>query len=226
MVIKGLTLLAKFKSKKNSVFLASTGAEKVVLKIFAPEYRWRARNEFYWLRLAYERGIPVPEIIDMRDHIIIQRYIPGENLIDLFNSQPHERFALALADWYAGLHRAFRDGAQTLLKGDGILKNFIWHDGLWGVDFEEAQPGDPVEDIGAICNSILNTEPMFTRDKFELCQILIDRYENKGPFKIKSRIDESIAGALAATARWRPAQREILLHMAAQIRRNGLKNLL
>jgi len=44
----------------------------------------------------------------------------------------------------------FKTDDQFLIRGDSSLRNFMFTDRIWGVDFEESRIGSPVEDIGRV----------------------------------------------------------------------------
>jgi aminoglycoside phosphotransferase (APT) family kinase protein len=228
----GLTILRPLTSKKNDVFLVSQKDEKLVLKVYRPQFRKRASREWATLEEAFSKGLPVPQpLAYFRDSALLLTYITGENLCDAFNSAPSSAYVQALARWYSNFHLALaRTGGQCVLKGDSILKNFVlsWKAGntarpqLYGVDFEESIVGDPAQDVGEICASILNTDPMFTEEKTILCQELVNTYVTLTGYPHRKKIIQAIAAALHITAQWRPRQRDYLLKQAAAIAAEGL----
>ncbi|MCG8400623.1 MAG: phosphotransferase [Firmicutes bacterium] len=220
-------LIKSFSSKKNNVYLAACGEEKLVVKFYTRDGARKSRREFDCLARARKMNLRVPEPIAILDNGlgIAMQYIEAQNLCDSLNINPREEYARALADWYGAWHRAFKEETGVLSRGDGILKNFIWDGELWGVDFEEAGPGEPAADIGKTCASILNTDPMFTATKIDLCRILIERYQAQTHFPITPAVDGHIAAALLEAARWRTRGGELLTSMATKIAENGLLSL-
>ena len=81
--------------------------------------------------------------------------------------------------------------------------------------------GQVVEDIGGMCSSILSTDPMFTQEKFQLCNIFIDTYMKLSPGRILN-INNEIAYALLEKIQWRPEDEELLRKYSTKIRENGL----
>ena len=154
------------------------------------------------------------------------RHIPGENLCDLLNRRCLIEYADKLARWVRILPPPLQAPRWNHpAQGDSNLRNFILRkDGsLFGVDFEETAWGDPSRDIGQICASILDTEPMFTPAKAALCRRLIARYgEIAGQESLEYRIVSQIARALRETAQRRPRQRRYLVKQAGLLEQHGL----
>ncbi len=216
-------VVGRFPSRKNSVMLLDLGARRVVLKLFSEPFIENARKEYEILKAAHLKGLNVPEPYCLREKAVFMEYLDGENLCDLVNESPREEHATLIARWFSEFHHAFRNGDNFLLKSDSILRNFIYKGKLWAVDFEEACSGDPAQDIGEVCASILDTNPMFTPGKFSLSRRLIDSYEKFSGLKIKDRIDHLISVALLEAAGRRPEQREYLVEKAKAIDSEGLE---
>ena len=160
-------------------------------------------------------------------NVIISSYITGENLCDLTNNEnttfaEKQRLVILLADWFLKFHSFFKTGDGFRIRGDSILRNFVFNDRIWGVDFEESRMGSPVEDIAGMCASILTTGPMFTKEKSRLCKKFIDAYVKKAPGRILN-INNEIAYALLEKIQWRPDEEEILRKYSKEIRKNGLR---
>lgn len=220
-------LVHRLQSKKNRVYLVENKDGCFLLKLYRSPHHRRSAVEHRVLREAYRRKAAVPQPLAFNEErALLMEYISGENLCDLLNRCCLPEYADLLAEWFAYFHRCFeRPGGMTLLRGDANLRNFIVHRGgvLYGVDFEEAAPGKPDRDIGQICASILNTEPMFTPAKAVLCRRLIARYGRlTGRENLESSLTGPIAAALRESARRRPQQRRYLLKEAGRLRREGL----
>ncbi|HPZ12449.1 MAG TPA: phosphotransferase [Bacillota bacterium] len=220
-------LLRRLMSKKNRVYLVENKDGRFALKLYRAPHHRRSAAEYRVLRDAFQKGVAVPQAVAfIEKKALLMKHIPGENLCDLLNRRCLIEYADKLARWYGSFHRLFRrpDGT-SLLRGDSNLRNFILRkDGsLFGVDFEEAEWGDPARDIGQICASILDTEPMFTPSKAALCRRLIARYgEIAGQESLEYRIVSQIARALRETAQRRPRQRRYLVKQAGLLEQHGL----
>ncbi|HUV25420.1 MAG TPA: RIO1 family regulatory kinase/ATPase [Methanomassiliicoccales archaeon] len=209
----GLTATAVFlkesrlPSKKNVVYKLSTQNEHLVLKIFQSDL---AEKEHSILLSCRSRGIKVPEPYLLGDDFILMEFLDGPNLCDLLNESPDFEYAEMMADWFQAFHHAFRNGKLTMVKSDAKLHNFLLtRKGLAGLDFELAHEGDPLEDIGEMCAHILDTDPMFTHRKFELCEHLLRRYSEKAGNTL-SGITKWVVVALEEAASFRPSQRKEL----------------
>ncbi len=221
------TLLHRFRSKKNRVYLVENSNGRFLLKLYRPPHHRRSAAEHGVLQEAYRRGAAVPQPLAFsEERALLMEYIAGENLCDLLNRRCRPVYADMLAEWFACFHRCFsRPGGTTLLRGDANLRNFVVsrRGALYGIDFEEAAPGRPEQDLGQICASILDTEPMFTPAKAVLCRRLIVRY---GQMAGRENPEHSLAGPIAAalreSARRRPQQRRHLLREAGRLERKGL----
>ncbi|AFC98852.1 Mn2+-dependent serine/threonine protein kinase [Methanocella conradii HZ254] len=213
MPFEGLTIIKKFPSRKNAVYLVERGGWRLVLKVYGND---RRKNEADVLRSALKAGIRVPEIIEEGESALLMEFIPGRLANDYLETCRIEEIALGVADWLAGFHKAFRSGDSVLLKSDAILKNFIVSDSLYGIDFELSRIGRPEEDVGEALAYLLDTRPMFADDKLGLCQAFIERYERGSGIGLKG-VDAFVARSLREAAGFRPAQRGLLMRKAAEI---------
>ncbi len=221
-------LLCRLKSKKNRVYLVKNKEGRFVLKLYREPHHRRSAAEYRVLRKAFQKGLAVPRpVAFIEKKALLMQHIPGDNLCDLLNRSCLAEYADKLARWYGSFHRRFsRPDGNTLLRGDSNLRNFILREdgSLYGVDFEEAAPGDPARDIGQICASILDTEPMFTPAKAALCRRLMARYgEITGQDNLEYHLAGQIACALRDTAQRRPQQRRCLLRQAGLLEEHGLE---
>ncbi len=213
-------LVRRLQSKKNRVYLVENAAGRFVLKLYRAPHHLNSAREYQVLLRAYRCGVAVPRpCAFIEEKALLMEHIPGENLCDLLNRRCLEEYAEKLAAWFAAFHRCFRRGCgRALLRGDSNLRNFVMRgDGtLFGVDFEEAAPGNPLQDLGRICASILDTKPMFTPKKAALCRRLIACYGGlTGQEGLEARLITETAAALRETSRRRPRQRDYLLEQAA-----------
>ncbi|MFP4545850.1 MAG: protein kinase, partial [Methanomassiliicoccales archaeon] len=111
----------------------------------------------------------------------------------------------------------FLEGERTLIKSDSKLKNFIWRGEVVGVDFEMAREGSPVEDIGEVCSQILDTDPMFTPDKYRLCGEFLREYVALTDLELKG-LKDSVLLSLREAANFRPDQRGYLHSKVEELR--------
>ncbi|OPY30219.1 MAG: putative bifunctional tRNA threonylcarbamoyladenosine biosynthesis protein [Methanocella sp. PtaU1.Bin125] len=210
----GLTLVKKFASRKNSVYLVERENRPLVMKIFSSD---RYKNEYCVLQAAYSAGVPVPRPVDQKGKAILMEYVDGPTVNDLIDREQRTDLVLDVASWLARFHRAFATGEdEVLVKSDAIFKNFIVADRVYGIDFELARWGRPEEDVGETISFLLDTAPMFTEDKYRLAYSFIKRYEAESGI-ILDNIEDSIAKSLIEAASFRPGQRELIYRKAKDL---------
>ena len=224
---KKTVIQRKLKSKKNSVAYVTLEGKPRVLKWYVPGFKNQMKTEQKILEKAASKlNIPTIHEIDDENNVLIMSYIIGENLCDLINdkvitSSEKEKLMILLADWFINFHNYFKKAEQFFIRGDSTLRNFIFSDRIWGVDFEESRIGSPVEDIGGLCSSILTTDPMFTDEKLMLCKKFIDSYVKKAPGRILN-INDEISYSILKKIQWRPEQEEILREYSHIIKEKGI----
>ena len=138
--------------------------------------------------------------MDEKNNVLITSYIIGENLCDIINNEDtsineKQRLMILLAEWFFNFHNHFKSNNNYIIRGDSILRNFIFTDKIWGVDFEESRKGNIEEDISDICTSILTTNPMYIDEKYKLCKIYLESYSKSYMLKyenIKKEISYSL----------------------------------
>lgn len=217
----------QFKSKKNTVAYVTMNSKPRVLKWFVPGLKRQMQTEYTVLKKASsELHIPFPYEMDEDNNVLIMSYIIGENLCDIVNDEEtttdeKKRLMMLLAEWFAQFHTFFKTEDGFRIRGDSVLRNFILADNIWGVDFEESRNGKPVEDIAGMCSSILSTDPMFTSEKFQLCETFIESYLKSVEWGLGD-IKEEIAYALLEKIQWRPEDEETLRKYSKTIRKKGL----
>jgi tRNA A-37 threonylcarbamoyl transferase component Bud32 len=173
-------------------------------------------------------SIPSPLEKDTENNVLVMSYIMGENVCDIVNDlqmvlEEKQKVVQLLADWFVNFHTFFKSEDGFRLRGDANLKNFILSRGrIWGVDFEESRMGRPNEDLATLCVSLLSTDPMFTDEKFHLCQIFLDSYRKSVKWDVEN-INTEISYALLERIQWRSNDEEILRKYATKIRSKGLR---
>jgi len=172
----------KFFSKKNTVAYVLYEKKPRILKWFAPGYKYQMKNEYNVLsKLNNKLRVPNVYELDDSNNVIVMNYINGRNLCDIINNQNEnlstkKKIIIELASWFKEFHFFYKDCDEFYIRGDSILRNFIFKDGVWGLDFEEFRIGDVKTDIADMCSSILTTDPKYTNEKYELCRIFIENY--------------------------------------------------
>jgi len=227
---KNSVIQQQFKSKKNTVAYVTLNNKPRVLKWFVPGKKNQMNNEISVIKKGSSKlNIPIIHEIDEKNNVLIMNYIIGENLCDIINDKKtsfneKQRLIVLLAKWFLDFHNHFKQNEKFLIHGDPSLRNFIFTDRIWGVDFEESRSGKPVEDVAGICASILSTEPMFNSEKFTLCKKFIENYLTKAPGRIND-FDSEISYALLEKIQWRPKDEEIIRKYSKLIRKKGLNKI-
>ncbi|MFX0077656.1 MAG: phosphotransferase [Candidatus Hermodarchaeota archaeon] len=176
-----VTAFERLPSRRNEVYkITGTQPTKstpniVIAKLY---HQPGIAHETSVLKTAKEHQIPVPHIIGTTSDVLVLEYISGPNLCDLITENPKPKYGQLLAFWLAKYHDAFRrNGTHTLVKGDTRIRNFLYHHNhLVGVDFEESHIGPYFEDLAVACASILDTDPLFTNEKLQLCRVVVESY--------------------------------------------------
>ena len=226
-IYKKAVLQQNLQSKKNQVAYVTISGKPRIIKWFVPGLKQNMLTEHETLKKGFSKlNIPTVYEIDKKNNALIMNYILGENLCDIINDEntsfdEKKRLLLLLAEWFNSFHNFYKKDDEFRIRGDPTLRNFIFTDRIWGVDFEESRKGNPAEDIAGMCSSILTTDPMFTSEKFELCKTFIGRYMDLAPGRIISITDE-LAYALLEKIQWRPDDEEILRNYSKKIRKQGL----
>ena len=224
---KNTVIQKHLKSKKNSVAYVTLDGKPRVLKWYVPGFKRQMKIEQEILKKGSSKlNIPTIHEIDNENNVLIMNYIIGENLCDLLNdekttSNEKQKLMILLADWFINFHNFFKKDEQFRIRGDSSLRNFIFSDRIWGVDFEDSRIGRPIEDIGGMCASILTTNPMFTQEKIQLCKKFIDAYIEKAPGRILN-VNDEISYSILEKIQWRPDQEEILRKYCNIIREKGV----
>jgi tRNA A-37 threonylcarbamoyl transferase component Bud32 len=217
----------RYNSKKNTVAYVTYTGKPRVFKWYAPAFTRNMETEYYILKKGSSHlNLPLPIDIDKGNNVLIMSYIPGKNLCDALNDEnipldEEIKLITSLARWYARFHKFFKEIDAFRIRGDSVLRNFIVTDRIWSVDFEESRKGKPVEDIAGLCASLLSSDPMFTSEKRQLCELFIQEYMNSVEWKFEN-IHEEIAYALLEKIQWRPNDEEALRKYAGRIRSRGL----
>jgi tRNA A-37 threonylcarbamoyl transferase component Bud32 len=225
---KKAVIQEKFDSKKNTVAYVTFDGKPRILKWFVPGLKTQMKNEYDVLKKGSSKlNIPSIYEIDEVNNVLVMSYIIGENLCDLVTDEnttigEKKRLMVLLAEWFADFHNYFKTEDKFRIRGDSNLRNFILTDRIWGVDFEESRLGKTIEDIAGMCASILTTDPMFTSEKFQLCEIFLNSYTKLAPGRIVN-INDEIAYVLLEKIQWRPNDEETLKKYSKIIRDKGLR---
>jgi len=225
---KDALIQKRFDSKKNTVVYVTIDNKPRILKWYVPGLKRNMETEYSVLTKGFPK-ISMPSLLekDDKNNVLIMSYIMGENLCDVINDKSisidqKKKAICMLADWFVAFHEYFKTDQGFRIRGDSGLRNFIIKDGIWGVDFEESRIGKPAEDIAGLCASILSTDPMFTSEKFQLCQTFLVAYKKSAKWSL-DKVNDEIGYALLEKIQWRPENEEELRKYAKRIRKTGLR---
>jgi len=225
---KTALLQKSFKSKKNTVGYVILNGQPRILKWYVPGLKQNMETEYEVLKKGFsELSIPSPLEKDTENNVLVLSYIQGMNVCDHLNDpqvdlEGKKKTTMRLADWLLAFHSFFKTENEFRIRGDPSLRNFILgRDRVWGLDFEESRMGAPVEDLAGVFVSILSSEPMFTEEKFQLGQILLDSYRKLAKWEIEN-INAEISYGLLERIQWRSKDEEILRKYATKIQQKGL----
>jgi len=226
---KNVLVQKRFQSKKNTVAYVIFNSQPRILKWFVPGLKQNMEIEYDVLNKGFsELHIPSPMVKDIENNVLVMSYITGENLCDIINGplnalEDKIKIVHLLAGWFVNFHTFFKTEDRFRLRGDANLKNFIINKGsIWGVDFEESRIGKPSEDLATLCASLLSTDPMFTDEKFQFCQIFLNEYRKSVKWDVE-HLSADISYALLERIQWRSTDEEILRKYATKIRNKGLQ---
>lgn len=187
-----------FYSKKNQVTLLNMRKGEEEISAVAKFFVWGdAAKEWDILVRAYAYELNVPKPIKFQDNIIFMDFIPGNTFQMMVESKADYIPVEVLALWLSNFHRVFKRGEITLIKGDGMLPNFIFHrdrNEVYGIDFEEAREGREIEDIVDIITTILMAGDSFSDKNLHLARKFADAYLKNHPIKLT--YDEVMEGVM------------------------------
>ncbi|MFW9827499.1 MAG: hypothetical protein ACFFEY_07910 [Candidatus Thorarchaeota archaeon] len=207
--------IAELKSKKNEVIeilfnqKPSKIPKEIIIKIFRTK---NIATEINILNRLKNQRFNVPSVLFFRKPYLLLEKVNGTNLCDYINNKLKATRSLdeldfnekkqvitsveRLAEFLAKLHeknfvrKHYKAKEKYVLcKGDTRLRDFIYNDKediLYAVDFEDAYEGNHLDDIAAICGSLLDTDPgLFEMEepkhKIDLINIFLKKYYQTNP---------------------------------------------
>lgn len=202
-------------SRKNRVWLVETDVRPVVVKRF---FTGKAGNEFEVLLRARNAGIACPLPLAKSSDYLVTEYVSGEGCESLINYLFSYTAAEAIGQWLARFHLRLGDWDRSLIMSDAVPSNFIMSAGeLYGLDLEDSRPGNPLDDVGRMAASFLDTDPIFTPVKFDLCLKMIEGYERESRVDAREVVRPFISKHLQLDAKNRPLFRRTLISAAKSL---------
>lgn len=175
-------VVQQYTSKKNRVYRIRPAltcfSGDIVLKSFSAREALARETEV--LRILAGK-IRVPKILAQLDNCLLLEYLPGTNLAEWLETEENSNCQelagsvknrmTELAIWLKGFYQVMAaTTGRPMRLGDVNLRNFIVHDALAAVDFEDVQPGNPEEDLGKIAAFVLKYRPENTPWKQQLAR--------------------------------------------------------
>ncbi|RPF48743.1 hypothetical protein EDD70_1567 [Hydrogenoanaerobacterium saccharovorans] len=170
-------------SKRNYVFLINTdnvSYPKAVLKKFSDINGFEAETQA--MQALCKHNIAVPTTLLIEEQSIVYEHINGKLLVDYLDMLEHDKHSDEvffifdkLCQWLAECYTALESeyGCEMVL-GDAHLRNFIYSDKIYGIDFECVKEGKKEEDIADLAVFTLVYSPMCTQQKYKLAAHILE----------------------------------------------------
>ena len=208
-------------SKRNRVWVVETDVRPVVVK---KSLSGKCGNEFEVIIQARGAGMNVPYPLFMEGDYLVSEYVQGETCDTLINHMFSNQAAEGMGEWLATFHALLGQGPTRKVMKDAVLSNFILSDQkVFGVDLEDAGPGDPLDDLGQLCASILANEPYFTPIKFDLCMRMLQSYERAASVGVVEQVRPYVSKHLRLDSKNKPLFRRTIVSAARSIEKGWPK---
>ncbi|MEG0942548.1 MAG: hypothetical protein RSD07_07700 [Angelakisella sp.] len=180
--------ITTFVSKRNRVCLAESHTQqdlppcRVVIKDFGQNID-SYHQELKISRTLYDHGVSVPGILEVTEDSIVYKYLEGTVAVDLLEQlEVHSDSAEILAvfdgicHWLKSCYDALEDAFSCeMILGDAHLRNFIYSDKVYGVDFECVTEGHRETDVANLAVFTVTYSPMCTPAKYKLAAFICKR---------------------------------------------------
>lgn len=191
--------------KKNDVIWIKTydhqGQKKDIVVKQYKQSNWSCNKEADILTSLREEGLAVPTVYFKSNNLIIMEYIQGEVLLDTILRQENDSadtlrgysntIVWELTQWLSDFYRAMKKWSKKdYIKGDMNLRNFIYGDKLYGIDFENSRTGNREKDIGRLSAFILTYNPAFSQFRVHFTRELLQSLQDILPIDLDAVIQE------------------------------------
>lgn len=174
----------KLISKRNKVYRIVEDQGSYILKRFENHENYLREKEI--LSILKKAGVRVPTIIKAQDDYLHLEDLGQVNFLDWYEKEEKNKtldlsMAYELLGWLKDFYSALFDfyGEQLILY-DINFKNFILvDDKIYGIDFEQVQPGNIEEDAGRLTAFALTYDPSMTGWKKNFRNKFIDILSEK-----------------------------------------------
>jgi len=202
-------------SKKNRVWIVETDVRPVVVKRFLTGL---CANEFELLLRARSSHVDVPMPLAKSSDYLVNEYIEGETCDVLINQFFSSAASEGIGKWLARFHSRLSDGSRYWIMSDAVPANFIVSgEDIYGLDLEDSVIGDPLDDMGRMVASVLDSDPLFTPIKFDLCRKMIRSYERESGMDVMDAVRPFVSKHLQRDAKNRPLFRRTLMGAAKSL---------
>jgi hypothetical protein len=202
-------------SRRNRVWVVETDVRPVVVK---RSLSGKCGNEFEVVIQAKSAGLNVPYPLFMEGDYLVFEYLQGETCDMLINHMFSSQAAEGMGEWLASFHGILGNGSTCKVMNDAVLTNFILSDQkIFGVDLEDAGPGNPLDDVGQLSAAILGSEPFFTPVKFDLCLRMLQSYERTACVDVVDIVRPYVSKHLLLDSKNKPLFRRTMVSAARSI---------
>lgn len=205
-------------SRKNRVWIVETNVRPVVVKRFLTG---KCGNEFELLLRARNARLDTPLPLAKSGDYLVCEYVPGEVCDVLINHMFSVAASEGIGHWLARFHTSLSDEGRHWIMSDAVPSNFILSgEDIYGLDLEDSVIGNPLEDVGRMAASMLDTDPLFTPLKFDLCRRMIRSYERHSHLDIIDDVRPFVAKYLRLDAKNRPLFRRTFVAAAKSLEKS------
>lgn len=179
-----------YKSRRNRAAWVEEAGKRFVKKIFSDAAAYERELEIY--RLLEATDLPCAKVLEAQGQTLLLSHLPGQTLVELLERQEETgiiQWALweQLTDWLTEFTR--RTG---FVMTDVNLRNFLY-DGktLYGLDFEECEPGESAGAIAGVAAFIRLYRPEHTPLKRQISQYILERFARNCDKEVEWLLAES-----------------------------------
>ena len=175
----------KLISKRNEVFRIVEEGKSYILKRFTDQKDMKREIEI--LELLNNKGIKVPLILGMKENALFLEDLGTNTLLEWYETQEKKKLLSygemlrKLLEWIKQFYSVTSEYyEEQMILTDINFRNFILKDEeIYGIDFEQVQPGRIEVDAGKIVAFALTYEPVMTKWKWCFCNEFIEIFSTE-----------------------------------------------
>ncbi len=205
-----LRVVKRCPSKRNDVYLVEGDAGRFVLKTYSQNSEERFQRECEVLDILQNHGLAVPKVEEVFSPCILMECLPGVTLLELSLESSiveTKKWLKKALDWTDAFHDIMRkEKGEPWAKGDATMRNFLCHgETIYGVDFEEAAPGDPLEDLGDLLANVISTSQQNNEvpKRADMARWLLEEHFSSSGRNGTKAVERRIASSLRDHAAYR-----------------------